>query len=207
MVGWVILRRLYVIPREINIKKKDGKTIREYINCRIKKIDTYEFETVRFSDILSIETNKLLSHLMIDPESKKAINEVFDYIRVILIDPEGIKFSEDIPVIDNNKITIIVNFDAISKNYAKFSMKIKIRKFNRERVIEIKMRVLREYFNKRMKCSDRVYDYISKGDFLLEDPRFWYSEVMIQEGMNTIEYVAYYIPIIPSNLFSSVKKD
>jgi len=203
----VILRRLYVIPREINIKKKDGKTIREYINCRIKKIDTYEFETVRFSDILSIETNKLLSHLMIDPESKKAINEVFDYIRVILIDPEGIKFSEDIPVIDNNKITIIVNFDAISKNYAKFSMKIKIRKFNRERVIEIKMRVLREYFNKRMKCSDRVYDYISKGDFLLEDPRFWYSEVMIQEGMNTIEYVAYYIPIIPSNLFSSVKKD
>ncbi len=203
----MILRRLYVIPREINIKKKDGKTIREYINCRIKKIDTYEFETVRFSDILSIETNKLLSHLMIDPESKKAINEVFDYIRVILIDPEGIKFSEDIPVIDNNKITIIVNFDAISKNYAKFSMKIKIRKFNRERVIEIKMRVLREYFNKRMKCSDRVYDYISKGDFLLEDPRFWYSEVMIQEGMNTIEYVAYYIPIIPSNLFSSVKKD
>jgi len=203
----VILRRLYVIPREINIKRKDGKTIREYINCRIKKIDTYEFETVRFSDILSIETNKLLSHLMIDPESKKAINEVFDYIRVILIDPEGIKFSEDIPVIDNNKITIIVNFDAITKNYAKFSMKIKIRKFNRERVIEIKMRVLREYFNKRMKCSDRVYDYISKGDFLLEDPRFWYSEVMIQEGVNTIEYVAYYIPIIPSNLFSSVKKD
>lgn len=203
----MILRRLYVIPREINIKRKDGKTIREYINCRIKKIDTYEFETVRFSDILSIETNKLLSHLMIDPESKKAINEVFDYIRVILIDPEGIKFSEDIPVIDNNKITIIVNFDAITKNYAKFSMKIKIRKFNRERVIEIKMRVLREYFNKRMKCSDRVYDYISKGDFLLEDPRFWYSEVMIQEGVNTIEYVAYYIPIIPSNLFSSVKKD
>jgi len=194
----VILKRLHIIPYEKRFEKRNGKLIKETIQCRLKKIDQYEIENVKFTDIFEIETMKLLSHLMVDPETKKSISEVYDYIKIIIINPDDIKLSEELSIVDNRNLTISINIDAITINFINFVTLIKIRKFKREREIKIQFKLLREPFNRKMKCSDKVYDYILSGDFLLEDSRFWYAEIIINDGFNKIEYVSYYIPIFPN---------